>query len=411
LIHIPIIPVLINGQPTKELSAENLRSEFSGQVTSLLIYGEGGIGKTSLACRIARWAVNPDPLKRLTSHSMLPVLIEEDLDSKVAEGKRFKEAIRRQLKLLVDEKDIISDELLTRLLLERRILVVVDRFSELSKSTQLEIKTSVSDIPVNAVILTARNRHGLEDIIKTYIKPSPLNAELLPSFIGSYLDKRQKRCFYPDTTEFLQACVQLSGMDKRREVTVLLAKLYAEQMISAKEKEQKSKLRLPNTIPDLMLNYLNELNQGKKNKGGKFSNHDVRRDAKIVAWECLKQTLQPSLARLNNVIPIIGGENAEARLEHLAQNSLGILQQIPPEDQVRFTLDPLAEYLAALHLLEINNSNAQAWKEIITRIEALSTPNMLIQGFLLALRDCCLLQGEEHGIPNFVLEYLEKLQK
>ena len=386
-----------------------MKLQFSEQVISLLIYGEGGVGKTSLACRIAKWAITPNKAEQLSQHLMLPVLIEEELDAKVPEGKRLKETIRRQLKLLVAEKDLISEEFLTHLLKERRILVVVDRFSELSQATQAEIQAGIADIPINAVVLTSRNRKMLESITKTYIKLSALSAELLPSFVGSYLDKRQKRNLYPDTTEFLQACVRLSGMDKQREVTVLLAKLYAEQMIASREKS--GNLNLPSNIPDLMLNYLNELNQGKKNQGGQFSDRDVRRDAKTIAWECLKHSFQPSLAGLDVSLAALGGDNAEARLEYLAQNHLGVIQKVSPEDQIRFTLDPLAEYLAALRLLELNGANEQAWQETLAKIEALSISVEAIQGFLSALRDCCLVKGEEFNVPGFVFEQLDLRSK
>ncbi len=50
-----------------------------------MIVGEGGVGKTSLACQIARWGMGLDEdntrkPKLLASHWMLPVLIEQDLE-------------------------------------------------------------------------------------------------------------------------------------------------------------------------------------------------------------------------------------------------------------------------------------------------------------------------------------------
>ena len=38
----------------------------------LLIHGEGGAGKTSLACQIARWAIGNDGSQQLAGHAMFP---------------------------------------------------------------------------------------------------------------------------------------------------------------------------------------------------------------------------------------------------------------------------------------------------------------------------------------------------
>src|SRR5690349_14666521 len=81
-----------------------------------------------------------DPSERLCRHRMLPVLIEEEFSKKLPEGKRFFEAIRRQLQDLIGESESIPAELLERLLRERRILVIVDHFSEMSNDTREEIQ-------------------------------------------------------------------------------------------------------------------------------------------------------------------------------------------------------------------------------------------------------------------------------
>ena len=56
----------------------------------------------------------------------------------------------------------------------------------------------------------------------------------MSSFMEAYLTQRGKRDRFTDT-EFFDACSRLSVMVGARNITVLLAKLYAEQLIAVKD--------------------------------------------------------------------------------------------------------------------------------------------------------------------------------
>lgn len=114
----------------------------------------------------------------------------------------------------------------------------------------------------------------------------------LSSFMEAYLTKLGKRDLFNDR-EFFEDCSRLSALASQGNITILLAKLYADQMISAKE--GKNREDLPDNIPDLMIHYLNQLNYSVADN--KLDNRTVHRDAKIVAWECLQQTYRPATAR------------------------------------------------------------------------------------------------------------------
>jgi hypothetical protein len=70
-------PVVFQGQTLPELSVAACRS---GLLTSevLLIWDEGGAGKTTLACQVARWAIASEATRCLAQHVMLPILIEHE---------------------------------------------------------------------------------------------------------------------------------------------------------------------------------------------------------------------------------------------------------------------------------------------------------------------------------------------
>jgi hypothetical protein len=191
----------------------------------------------------------------------------------------------------------------------------------------------------------------------------------------------------------------------------LLAKLYAEQLIAVKDGtasgvKAQGLAPLPDNIPDLMLSYLNELNRDVN--GDKLDDRIVQDDAKAIAWECLKETYRPTAAKRNDALAALSGDNIDNRLKYL-EDRLRLIQTIgPAQDQIRFALDPLAEYLAALQLLEDYGKNQGQWRKFLTQVTTLPGAPAAIQGFLLAVRDCCLVKGAELKVPDFVAQELEK---
>lgn len=405
-VYIPI-PVVMDGNAIAELCSQDLHTTFWDGRQCLLIWGEGGIGKTSLACELAKWAMSDNKFERLSRHRMLPVLIEQELDFKLPEEKSpFREAIRGQLQALIDAAEPISDEFLEKLLRQRRILVIVDRLSELSEETRQEIRPGHPDFPANALIVTSRVEETLDEVPKTTVKPLRIEGNRLSSFLEAYLNQRHKRELFTDP-EYFDACGQLSRMVGQRNITVLLAKLYAEQMIAKKEGSEGI---LPDNIPDLMLSYLNELNRDTAED--EPDNLTVHEDTKIIAWECLKHYYRPAPAKREAILNALqtqtetDEETVKARLKHL-EKRLRIVQAIgPAQDQICFALDPLAECLAALHLVEQYQDDRESWSQWLIQADTMPGSPDTIQGFLLAMRDCCLTRSAEIDVPDFVMEEL-----
>jgi hypothetical protein len=196
------IPVILDNNTIATLKGKDLQPTFAQKRGCLLIWEEGGAGKTSLACLIGKWAMSDNPEERICNHRMLPVLIESELNMKVAEGKQpFIEAIRGQLQDLTDTAEPISEELLEQLLKQRRILVIVDHFSEMSEQTQTAIRPEMPDFPVNALLVTSRLEEPLGRVTKTAIKPLRIAGNRLSSFMESYLSQR-KSATYSATQNF-----------------------------------------------------------------------------------------------------------------------------------------------------------------------------------------------------------------
>ncbi len=386
--HLPI-PVVVNGETQQQLAPDNLRGTFGKQRNRLLIWGEGGAGKTSLACQIAQWGMAEAESDRLCEHLMLPVLLEEDF--RMIEGKSpLIEAISGQLQLLIDEPEPLCLELLNKLLRQRRILVIIDRFSELNPTTRDSIQPESPDFAVNALIVTSRIEEKLGRVNKTIVKPLRLEKNKLSSFMEAYFMQRGYRDKFTDP-EFFDICTRLSQMVGQGQITVLLAKLYAEQVMSPPGD-------IPATVPGLMLGYLNELNRDitldRLPVGGAsgYENRVVHQVAKLVAWQCLHPTYQPHLVQREDLVRELanaGIAEPEASLDYL-EHRLYLIQPVgTSQQQFRFCLDPLAEYLAALYLVESYGMDGSQWHSFLKTAASIHPP---IQGFLLAVRDCYLTE-------------------
>jgi HEAT repeat protein len=380
--YIPL-PVIVDGKSLPELTPQDLRSQFDRQRNRIVISGEGGAGKTTIACQIAQWGMADAPEDRPCPHRMLPILLETEF--RPVEGKSaLLEAIRGQLQLAIDSPEPICQELLEKLLRQRRILVIVDRFSELTETSRSAIQPDNPDFPINALIITSRQAETLGKIDRTTIQPLRLESNKLSSFMEAYLIQRGLRDRLADD-RFFDLCTRLSLMVGSRQVTVLLAKLYAEQFLAIGT----NYTQLPINIPSLMLGYLNELNRDIVTD--KLPDRTVHKLAKILAWACLYPNYQPTSCDRDDAIDLLvnaGFNEPESALDYL-EKRLYLIQTIgTAQQQIRFSLDPLAEYLAGLYAVDLWGDNLGAWLKAIDAIPPTHIP--LIQGFLLALRDCYL---------------------
>jgi HEAT repeat protein len=402
------LPVELNKQEIEELTTEDLRKTFEKEKrVRLLIWGEGGSGKTTIACQIAKWAMVKDKSKRLTQHLMLPVLIEQELKLQSGEGmKPLMEDIVGQIQDLSDGEQKIVDELLVeQLLRKRRILLIVDHFSEMSQQTREKINPEVPEFPANALVITSRIEekfNGIDNKITTL----RFDGGKLAYFIEQYLKQCQKWKLFQDQEEFLQECAQLAGIvGDKKTITVLLAKLYAERMINAKENSSLRERRLDN-IPDLIIDHLKKLNREVERLTNE-EYHTLEFDAKLIAWKCLERDYKPSYVERESVIVALGEKKADNSLEHF-EKKLHLIKS-GKSGTIRFALDPLAEYLAGLYLVENYNENEASWHYFFAKVDSNPDKREEIKGFLLAVRDCCLAKGTEAKVPSFVAEELGKL--
>jgi HEAT repeat protein len=403
------LPSSMDGKTYPELYSAALQPIFTAKEFCLLIHGDGGIGKTSLACQIAQWTMGDDAKQRPSNHPMLPILSEQDFDPDVEKGKQLLSAIKGRLERLIQSPETIPDELLDQLLRQRRLLVIIDHFSELSKETQQAFKPGSPNFPVKALIVTSRIKEELDQVQKATIALPRISSSAgqLTAFLENYLKAKQQDTLFRTPTaqiEFNTHCNRLIAMAGSKGITILLAKLYAELMIV--QASGTSIDDLPATIPDVMLSYLNELNSGALEKV--FDDRTIQQDAQLLAWACLQTTYRPKPIQREAALTLLSGDNAKERLNHL-ENRLQLLQTVgSAKDQVRFILDPLAEYLAGSHLIKIHTNDETAWQGFFHKANEFQPEE--IQGFMQAVHDCCYLASAEGKITETVVNQFALVQ-
>lgn len=404
--YVPL-PVSINGSTLATFTARHLHHVTRQDRWCILILGEGGLGKTTLACQLALWATAPAREARLCQeHFMLPLLIESNVGYDFrANLAVFETELRGRLQLLIGSPSPVTEELFEQLLRRRRIVVIVDGLSEVvSAPAQSDSATPHNpNFAANAMIVTSRTAEPLSP--NATIVPHRIdNAHLIP-FINAFTT--QAGMVSLSDAELFEACRRLAELlSDGRQITPLLAKLYAEELVVA-SLEHRALDEMPRTVPDLMLAYLNNLNRQRKENDP--DNPMVHQLAKIAAWESIKRNLRPGPAPKKATIAVMTAEGLNERSLEYLEHRLRLIRTLPPsETHFQFLVDPLSEYLGALRIMEQMRNQESGWRAFLADVEIMPGSPGSIKGFLRALRDCVEAKGSEHSVPGFVNEDLRK---
>lgn len=375
------LPVRLGTREVSHFGPRELKDALARSRIAMLVTGEGGAGKTSLASQMARWAIAEDPSSRPTKHLILPVLIPGELPAQAAGGPdSVEEAVRGHLRNLLDTTEPPSPEMVRGLLRHKRILVFVDGFSEMSQSDRARIAPSDPAFNCHLLLITSRNNETFHGIDVVDVQPAPLSKESLSTFVARYLERRRRQDAF-GKQEFQQQVENLQRLVGERYVTPLFATLYIDHMTQPPGEAANA----PTSIPDLVLRYLNRLNRNVTVE--KLADDVVHDFAEQVALCCVRAHFRPEPAKISDVLTKLGGEDARRRLDYL-EKVLKLVQVIEPGEHVHFRLDPIAEYLAALGLTGQMNGDDAEWAQLFQELDHADAGQGNAQGFLQALRDC-----------------------
>jgi Arc/MetJ family transcription regulator len=212
-----------------------------GPARILLISGDGGAGKTSLAFAIARWWIKGKP----GGVVRLPVLIETSL----GEGECVAQKVRSWLADQLSEPPEFG--LVEALLRERRLVPILDHVSELSPTARQRL---LAGLPPGLVIATSRSPDdGWKGRALSRIVPQPIALDRLQSFFVDYLKGRGQGDLLRDD-ELVPAQNQLRRIVGDKPITALLAQIFIDDVIANRQKGL-----LAGSVPQLMLSYVQRL--------------------------------------------------------------------------------------------------------------------------------------------------------
>jgi formylglycine-generating enzyme required for sulfatase activity len=403
----------------RELRPEDIQAVVADKGSQMLmIWEEGGAGKTSLAFQIARWGLEG----KLADHPLFPILLDP------SPGPR--DLVERVKEQLSHVDRTIDADAVRDLLTHRRLLVIVDHFSECTMPQRQWLLEQCRPQNLDLVLLTSRQNEGSHFagwLIST-IQPQRLQGQALFLFFKNYLAERTKQDAVSQSTAFLLAPDDqvrtrelLERMVGNKPITVLLVWMVIEKAIAHIQAGRVD--LLPSSVPELMLDYVersskaippeNQVLEGVHDSA--LDSDSVESSLKALALAAHEQNeaykpqnfgldlAQRALAGLRHPEATRQGFSRPRALLRYLDHKLNLLQRQGGSDArpiYRFSLDPLADYLAALALIDALTAGhppadqprrLQGWLDQRSGELERSDPERLrlMGGFLSACRDVC----------------------
>jgi hypothetical protein len=393
------LPIVIGNPSTGPLFQQPIPDDFTQLMRErrfhLQIVGPGGAGKTTLARQIGRWALDGSIRSGKDKHKLIPIWIDEEL----SEAKSVSKVVRGKLYSSLPNEELEND-FCDALLCHGRLLVIVDRLSERSVETQRYIRQVYRSTRLEAMIATSRVPLPIEGLLPTLLFPQPLNSASLLFFMTSILtaiarnnDKSSSSEIGPLGTmaeqlklgERLASFIQLRTSEGEEEVPMLPlpVRLFVEQAINYVS-AGRSMHDLPTSLPDVYVEYLREVNPKTGLESNVLSDEKMIRAAKTLG----KLALQP------NYIPKeFSPESAREALkrdgwvtfdpidpiDRLKSNGVLSQRELGAYTRLRFTFDPIAEFIGAFAYAEESGIDRDSWTRILESSKA-------APGFQIALR-------------------------
>lgn len=333
------------------LLSERLKETFARLGARILITGEGGSGKTSLAYWIARKALESGKLNDgIFARPTIPIILEgvsiADLASSVGS----------ELNSLVKEE--VYQDVLFALMRRGQILLIIDGFSESDDQTRATLSILPPEFPPQfpLVVTSRRDEKFLGGVALTSIRPLKISGAIVASFLEFQLHALDIKKFTGNRR--LELSSWFSSLVGEGEITPLLVVIFA-HLLTDPAISQTSRLPVFKSIPDLFWSYVHQLNDAVHEN--RRDSSDVNRDLRKIAWTCVAGNYRPQSCLRDDAVKAIDADRdrALASLIYL-ERKLGLIEAIEPaRTHVRFALDPLAEYMAAAHLLGDEDTGAR----------------------------------------------------
>ncbi|MCS3795649.1 NB-ARC domain-containing protein [Niastella sp. OAS944] len=373
-IHNSYVPIPVrlhspNGELIKEPSPKSLSKLFKGSRLCLEVIGPGGVGKTTLAVQIGLWTSQSFNTGEFGNHLWLPVLIEEETNDVFATIKGI---------INTYTNDEVNDEFLRYLLRKQRILVIVDALSERSSEMQLYIRTIYRKTPVNAMVLTSRKSIDVYTGENILLYPQKMDFVKVAEYVKTVLYNRKEKVFEQEAnkskiSDKIVSLFKIDNKDKEVPILAVLPVLVMRRAILLAEESGDVSIEfiiknLPSSIPEIFIDYITSVNP--KSGDNIYSDEHVLAFCKKIAIICLGKDFRPT-DFLKSSVDTIPVTETGTIIDRLIENGILLpMKRFGDDYLLRFTLDPIAEYLAGITKAKECGSDADKWNELLSEIEA-----------------------------------------
>jgi photosystem II stability/assembly factor-like uncharacterized protein len=363
-VYIPL-PIRIgdprSGAQILQPCANDIRTLIAAPRTMIQIIGPGGAGKTTLARQIGKWAFENQLEAGIATHPMLPIWVDEELDHLA--GTRLRDVVKGKLSATFPSEGM-DDVLFSALLEKQRLLIFVDRLSERSATTQRHIETIFRETQIGLLVVTSRTTHRIDGCRTMKIFPQPLNSATLLRFmtelLSVFLDASEEvkpfstirgQC---DLGVRLATLIRLHTKQDDQDVPLipLPVRLFVEQAVRI-VREGKPLDDLPASLPEVYLRQLRLINPQDVNLTHFVEDDRMLKVAKALATTSLGSDFVPKEFTRSQALATLQaiGESVAVNcdpIRRLVLNGVLIEKAGGMNVRLRFALDPVAEFLAAV---------------------------------------------------------------
>lgn len=369
--HHQILTFSADSELTYVPGLSEIKKKLSEDRIIVSIEGQGGVGKSTFAFQIAKWAVETNTNKRLLPQMLLPILI-----NKV--GQNLDAECHSKLQLIVDKP--VSETLCMALLYKKKIIAVIDGVSEMPDLKKEFIDPEKGAKNIHAVVYTSRKPISFEfscQIIPMGIKLSFLD-NLIDGLTNVYVGANK----FEEQREILRSKIigmikNINESDPDKSIPIIFLKLMIEKASELVDRGEELEKGLPATFYDLCESYISDVVRKMPNQE---QSARKLRSAAVVSLG-LSNTLnaedfEDQLMKVERIeaqwVPI------NIYLQILSHGDIelftdsGILVVSGPLDdkRIKFNHDPIAEYLAAKEictLLRDKNKTLKGIPHLINR--------------------------------------------
>jgi hypothetical protein len=361
--------------PIARVTGDALSTFVNRRATRLLLTGEGGIGKTTLAHHIARMAQDDNKSARLWNRLSVAVVIDSSFDGAAATTDQLLNVIVARLAKVAPEGTPITHGLVKAMLASKRLLLVIDGLSEMKSKGGDAVEQFLRDETVNAVVVTSRMETSLQDLAPVIVRPQRIETESLAEYIRRYSEQNGLQDL------FTKDVIRIAAFHLGRlgdSLTPLLITLYTQVLQSMPPAARLQPDDAPN-IPDLMLAYVESLNA--KVHDSPINQAQLVAGSMNLATMCCIESGQYCSAGAD-----VDKAAAVVPVEMAFFERLRLVAILERKTQFRFVYDPLCEYLAALSVIGNYQTTGLPPKLLAPKVD--ERGRLALRDFIAKIRDC-----------------------